>query len=443
MTTTATNNPKERGLRAQFRAEHGGQAVGCEASGAVTLLGSRRNCDLPVNHPDITGLHCAVVFTGRAFVVVDLRSRAGTFVNDRIIDVAVLNPGDTLRLGPVPVEVDIELATDGQRIDQKATRLEQPLVIEAPDGRYEMASAPIVIGRRRSCHVVVDTPDVSLAHALLFLYDGCPALFDLSSRSGTILNGQRISLAWLRDGDKLDIGGQELRVEWPGSVRQSADQTQPGLGVLAPASEPAPPAPAKPSPALPVAALASEAASEAPAAGATASDLQTRVVAVQSHLATFAAELAARAASLGEREERVKRAEGELTAQRGQLETERAAVKASLAACNERAAALDARERDVAKRQADLAAQRKADQRTLRQIEQFKSLLIETAGAKRGGRKGGNATLETAASHEPAPAAAARFPGPVVDRPLFESAGDGAAEIDAKAKGRALGRWRA
>lgn len=63
---------------------------------------------------------------------------------------------------------------------------------------------------------MLDTPDVSLAHALVCLVAGRPAICDLGSRSGTLVNGQRTDLAWLADGDQVEIGGERLTVRWRG-----------------------------------------------------------------------------------------------------------------------------------------------------------------------------------------------------------------------------------
>ena len=78
---------------------------------------------------------------------------------------------------------------------------------------------PAVIGRRQACQVVLDTPDVSLGHALLLAIEGRLAVFDLGSRSGTYVNSERVTLVWLRPGDHLSIGGEQLTVHWEGAER--------------------------------------------------------------------------------------------------------------------------------------------------------------------------------------------------------------------------------
>jgi pSer/pThr/pTyr-binding forkhead associated (FHA) protein len=109
--------------------------------------------------------------------------------------------------------------------------LRRPLRLTGAERSYELTALPAVIGRRSTCPVVLDTPDVSLTHALLFSIEDRPAIFDLGSRSGTYLNGQRVGLAWLADGDELSIGGEKLSLtfgglqETPPTTAAAADPT--------------------------------------------------------------------------------------------------------------------------------------------------------------------------------------------------------------------------
>ena len=70
-----------------------------------------------------------------------------------------------------------------------STRLTKPLVLRWKEDEFRLDSLPAVIGRRQACRVLIDTPDVSLAHALLLTINECPAVMDLGSRSGTFING--------------------------------------------------------------------------------------------------------------------------------------------------------------------------------------------------------------------------------------------------------------
>ncbi len=179
----------------------------------VTLIGSRRDCHLSIDHAEISKVHAALIHTGRGLAVADLCSRSGTFVNDTRISATPIKPGDRVRLGPI--ELKLEWGSDDACGPDLA--LEAPLVIEYDGSRVELSALPAMIGRRSTSSIPVDTPDVSLAHAILFSYEGRPAIFDLGSRSGTIVNDARVEMCWLRDGDVLTIGGEVLELTWEGS----------------------------------------------------------------------------------------------------------------------------------------------------------------------------------------------------------------------------------
>lgn len=181
----------------------------------VTLIGSRRDCDFPIAHPDVSKIHCVLVHTGSAVFVCDLRSRCGTYVNEAFAHLSELQPGVTIRLGSVPVivefgEADAALAW-AKAINAPALRL-------GGASDHAITQSATVIGRRNTCDVTLDAPDVSLAHALLLFLDGRPALCDLGSRSGTRINGSPITLAWLADGDQIQIGSHSWRVSWSGPI---------------------------------------------------------------------------------------------------------------------------------------------------------------------------------------------------------------------------------
>jgi pSer/pThr/pTyr-binding forkhead associated (FHA) protein len=222
----------------------------CETLEPVTLIGSRRDCHLSLNDPDVSKVHSAVVHTGTTLLVVDLCSRAGTFLNGQSVRVRELRPGDRLQIGTVVVNVD---TTSRTPVAVMGTLTPPPPALTLGGRGVDLKAGAAIIGRRGTCDLVLDTPDVSLAHTLLFSFAGRPAVFDLGSRSGTFLNGKRIALAHLNQGDRLMIGGERLSVELGEKVSArlaetapagevEAEPERPAMSVAAaPVSPPAPP----------------------------------------------------------------------------------------------------------------------------------------------------------------------------------------------------------
>lgn len=330
----------------------------CDLTKAVTLIGGRRDCDVTISGSEISQVHAAIVNTAEAAIVVDLASRTGVFVNDNRVDVRPLKPGDRLRIGPTPVA--LTLRAGSRRPPSDATRLQGPLVLRMGDKEHSLSIAPFLIGRRRSCRIMVDTPDVSLAHALVFAISGKPAILDLGSRSGTYLNERPVKFSWLQDGDALRIGGVHIHLSWRGPVGSRGE---------APAAKGAP---ENPGIAAPVVRLAASLNAADPFAG---------VRELEALIASFQGEVSGVNASLSERSDRLRASEQRHAALTRELEQARAAVeveRAELAARTQaletglaelaskqaaeqtRAAALAAREAELAERERRLAQQEAA-----------------------------------------------------------------------------------
>jgi ABC transport system ATP-binding/permease protein len=83
------------------------------------------------------------------------------------------------------------------------------LSVRQPDGRARtivLTREPLTIGRHPTNDVVIDIATASAEHAILEYVDGQQRLTDRGSRNGTFVNGQRISIAMLKDGDIIRIG---------------------------------------------------------------------------------------------------------------------------------------------------------------------------------------------------------------------------------------------
>src|SRR5216110_25086 len=64
-------------------------------------VGRNEQNDLPINDPTVSGFHCEIDFEHDTVIVRDLGSTNGTFINSVPIRQAILEPGQTLRLGSV------------------------------------------------------------------------------------------------------------------------------------------------------------------------------------------------------------------------------------------------------------------------------------------------------------------------------------------------------
>jgi len=68
----------------------------------MTVIGRREDCDLRIPLGEVSRKHCRIVRDGEALRLEDLGSSNGTYLNGtRVEREAVLNPGDSIQVGPV------------------------------------------------------------------------------------------------------------------------------------------------------------------------------------------------------------------------------------------------------------------------------------------------------------------------------------------------------
>jgi pSer/pThr/pTyr-binding forkhead associated (FHA) protein len=78
---------------------------------------------------------------------------------------------------------------------------------DEPDLCLEFRSGDsFVVGRGADCDVVIPDPEVSRKHFRVEVNGRHGYLEDLGSRNRTVVNGFRVSHAFLKDGDVIDIG---------------------------------------------------------------------------------------------------------------------------------------------------------------------------------------------------------------------------------------------
>lgn len=69
------------------------------------LLGRHISADIRLADPSVSRYHAVMTVTGGIWSITDLGSKAGTYVNERLVQQAKLIPGDTIRLGNVTLTV--------------------------------------------------------------------------------------------------------------------------------------------------------------------------------------------------------------------------------------------------------------------------------------------------------------------------------------------------
>jgi pSer/pThr/pTyr-binding forkhead associated (FHA) protein/S1-C subfamily serine protease len=174
--------------------------------------------------------HAEIRFESGGWVVADLGSRNGTYLNGRRLaaGVAPLKVGDTIRLGESGPELLVAAVAAAAEVKPAEVRAYGVTLLAAATGkRYEARGTRIRLGRGSECEVQpVEAGQgetiVSRVHAELTVGpSGGLVLRDAESKNGTYLNGERITQALpVRLGDKIMLGqgGPVLLVEGMGTA---------------------------------------------------------------------------------------------------------------------------------------------------------------------------------------------------------------------------------
>src|SRR5258706_7989216 len=76
---------------------------------------------------------------------------------------------------------------------------------------YKLTSAESIIGRANDAEIMLEDDGISRKHAkIIRLPDGTVRVLDLGSTNGTYFNGEKIDIATLKDGDKIQIGSATI-----------------------------------------------------------------------------------------------------------------------------------------------------------------------------------------------------------------------------------------
>jgi eukaryotic-like serine/threonine-protein kinase len=107
-----------------------------------------------------------------------------------------LRPGYTPTMRPIPAAVNPNAAQQWQLVHVKAEANE----------KHALNGDSIMVGRDRTCSVVLAHPAVSRRHARITMAGGSCTLEDLKSANGTYVNNTRIEKAVLKPGDVVRFG---------------------------------------------------------------------------------------------------------------------------------------------------------------------------------------------------------------------------------------------
>jgi hypothetical protein len=99
----------------------------------VNRVGRDPDCEICIEHPTISSLHCKLALSDDGVYIQDCKSTNGTFVNDAPVMEAWLDAGQKLRLGDVEMLVESTAANIAIPQFERPSQLPPPPVV-LPDG---------------------------------------------------------------------------------------------------------------------------------------------------------------------------------------------------------------------------------------------------------------------------------------------------------------------
>lgn len=193
----------------------------------ITIGRSSQN-NLVIDDLAASRFHCKVLRDEAGFVLIDLESTNGTFLNDsRVTENASLTNGDQIRIGKQIFKIQIaytELAGQTLIEEKFELPLEETRIVSEDSGvpwlivssgtgkgsTFNLSKKRMQIGRAsRDKQWDIDLVDrsVSRPHAEIVQEKDAWVLVDLGSINGTTLNGVRVTgQQALKDGDVIGFG---------------------------------------------------------------------------------------------------------------------------------------------------------------------------------------------------------------------------------------------
>ena len=207
------------------------------AAGAQVVIGRSADADIRIDDPEVSRRHAQLVATGPGgWVVSDLGSVNGTYVDGRRVTSADVGDGSVIALGPDPRAPRLTLtgagsgagASGGGDADSAAGAVESgagQAPLSWPDSGGGGARGPdapprvvptdihgcVTIGRAADNTLTIDDLQASRYHARATRRGDGFWIEDLGSLNGTYLNGRPISAALCGANDLLTIGRRQFR----------------------------------------------------------------------------------------------------------------------------------------------------------------------------------------------------------------------------------------
>src|SRR5512145_1205501 len=180
------------------------------------LIGAAPDCEIRLGQAEVSAHHARLTLAGGAWLLEDLHSTNGVFVNGQRITTCHVDMNSQIVLGGYPTTLAQLLTLAQQPPAPPAPGPHSPQRTGPPDGQgvveeYSVGSRMLLIGRDEQCDIPIAESRVSTRHARVFRNAGRLIIEDGGSANGTFVNGERIAWKILTADDVVQVGSRRMR----------------------------------------------------------------------------------------------------------------------------------------------------------------------------------------------------------------------------------------
>jgi pSer/pThr/pTyr-binding forkhead associated (FHA) protein len=182
------------------------------ADGETVRIGRGRRNEVIIHDNEVSREHCELVRHDDYYLLKDVGSSNGTFVNGQRVDDEgwLLKSDCIIEIGD---SITLEYIVEDSGMDFAAPTMQHPYVIVFVDSGnsspqvFPLDDDVVTIGRDLTSTIVIQEPEVSRQHLRLHYSDVGYVAEDLGSTNGTAVNGEELdSTRLLRLNDIIQIG---------------------------------------------------------------------------------------------------------------------------------------------------------------------------------------------------------------------------------------------
>ncbi|VUD53227.1 ABC transporter ATP-binding/permease protein [Thalassocella blandensis] len=180
-------------------------------------IGQADACSLVIKDSSIAESHAKILQQGDTYVLKDLGSQGGSFVNNQRINQKNIACGDTIRLGTVELEVIDPIAEHGNDAASYWSLIADSSWLSGQEFPLGGSSSEVIsLGRGTQCDIVFPGTHLSRRHAEITISPSHLTIRDLNSANGTFVNDEKVDVSTVFAGDRIRLDVYSFRVFGPG-----------------------------------------------------------------------------------------------------------------------------------------------------------------------------------------------------------------------------------